>query len=436
MLTFPRFFSGASIAVLLLSGGPTTAAALPSPIESSLGPTPRAAADDGWLMPFTDDATLAVVVMDASKVDPGIFIECMGKTLAGMKDSKSVYQPAQWIAARTMLGAWRSSFVQAGGTHIAAVVSFRTYGDVPLYLIAPVGSGDAARIAAAIKMLPGLASWESEVIDGVVFVGDPSQRKRPLGAKDSAHLGQALGTQAASDIRIALAPAAFVQRAMDETMPRLPEELGGGSSRALSEGMRWSVADFSATETGIRLNVIGQSASPAAALAFGEFVDVCLRKAGEAGLTAKAAQLLKPSIEGQTFRISLDENAVRDVAEGVLPMASAARMNAESTVVASQIRQALMACVVWASDRNGEWPSELDQTVKASLLSAEVLAPTEAGGTIVYRKPSKEEWTNAPSTTAVMYSTGTRPDGSVWVGFADGHVELVDAERFGKLFPK
>ena len=144
-----------------------------------------------------------------------------------------------------------------------------------------------------------------------------------------------------------------------------------------------------------------------------------------AGLRPKAdeAHRLTLSIDGTT--------AGGAFGEGVVAGLKNARENARMAQAANHVRQLLLACLMYASDRNGEWPESFQQLVDLKYLDRpDILKnPRSEGGagSFVYVRP-KVPMNKHPDTTGTVMVheplQGADPAKFV-VGFLDGHVEFL-----------
>jgi hypothetical protein len=115
-----------------------------------------------------------------------------------------------------------------------------------------------------------------------------------------------------------------------------------------------------------------------------------------------------------------------------------AREAARRAITASNMRQQLVGCMIYVADNNNEWPASLDALVAKGILSRDMLrdgSGREGGVAFTYIRPDPARLERADwSKHVVLHETVPEawPAEGVWVGFADGHVQIVTDEAWFK----
>jgi prepilin-type processing-associated H-X9-DG protein len=231
---------------------------------------------------------------------------------------------------------------------------------------------------------------------------------------------------------------------VEEMMPALPAELGGGPTTALTSGLRWiSLGVQLPPDLSIHLTIRAKDAESAKALS--GVVDTALKSLArfteqEPGLSGlgKLAAALTPALSADhpdELVLSLDKAAVRKLVASELPdLLMKARAQAKAAQSMNNIRQLILGCLQYADAHKGDWPDDLEKAVKADDIGLEVLVnpnkPDSKPG-YKYISPGKASEIKDYSSRLVVYETEASPAGRN-VGFADGHVERVLGPEFQK----
>jgi prepilin-type processing-associated H-X9-DG protein len=162
------------------------------------------------------------------------------------------------------------------------------------------------------------------------------------------------------------------------------------------------------------------------------------------GLTPEFTKLLAPTIQGDQVLISLDEKQLVALAGEMKGPLALSKEQALRVRAMSNMRQILMACIMYNND-NKKWPEDLKSLEKylprmaaggggKNPLLTDPRHP-DADPAFIYCKPA--EPILQPAEAVVLYESHNDFTGGVNVGFADGHVELVNQkERLDELLAK
>jgi hypothetical protein len=275
------------------------ALALPAPSADT-----AAEARAGAIAPFLDEQTVAVARLDLARVD--------GDALATALADLGAVDADEGKDIRAGAGRWLGALTKAGARDLYFVFSLADYPNIP-FVIVPLREGADAGAVAALLDFPGVPSGPREKVGGAVFAGTAAARDRLRTLKPAARPDVARAFAAAGDgaAQMALVPPTDLARIVEETLPVLPKELGGGPGTTLTHGVRWAALGLDAPpKTALRLTI--QSADARAAAALKEAFDRGLEElAREKGLLAvlpdvdKMTGLVRFQVEGDRVVLSL-----------------------------------------------------------------------------------------------------------------------------------
>ena len=181
--------------------------------QGDLGPAARAKA----IAPFVEEETALVVHVDLSRMASqptfGLLSQVLSFAPVDMYSDK--------VAAIFDAGV-KDLYLVAPPT---ALISERP----KMYFVAPVSSGEQEK---ALRTALRLRSDEGQTVHGALVVAWPRLKQfRPVERPELAAAFEAAGDTAA---QVILIPPADTRRVIDELMPQLPKELGGGPSSVLT----------------------------------------------------------------------------------------------------------------------------------------------------------------------------------------------------------
>ncbi len=232
----------------------------------TLAPLQNASADDSLaskVAPFVDDQTVAILHFDVAHADVAK-IQQLLRSLSGDPDSSNRYAAA--------LVSWLPRFVKAGGTEVYLVFSMTNWQRDPCFAIVPLASGvDPKEMLAVLGTVPAFKELvRTPIGNSAIFVGGPESLERVKNIKpvERKEITKALSALGSGTIQLVFMPPADTRRLIEEVVPTLPAELGGGSVKVLTRGLGWAAAalDISGTPS-FRLVVQSEDASRAIDLA-------------------------------------------------------------------------------------------------------------------------------------------------------------------------
>ncbi len=90
----------------------------------------------------------------------------------------------------------------------------------------------------------------------------------------------------------------------------------------------------------------------------------------------------------------------------------------------ADVRNLITSLNLYAADHAGEMPDSLDVLVAQQYISNDQLIDLRTGQEWVYRNPGRLHDVKQPSSTPLIHES-RMSDGSMIVGFCDGHVRVV-----------
>jgi hypothetical protein len=316
--------------------------------------------------PFLDEQTLAVARLDLTKVD--------AVTLATALTDLGVIDADETQDVKTKAGRWLGDFTKAGGKDLYVVVSLADFPSFP-FVVVPLGEGADARAIAGLLDLPDLPPGLREKVGDVVFAGSAAARERLRSLKPQARpdLAKALAAAGDGPAQVALIPPAHLARVIEEMMPALPKEVGGGPSKVLTRAVTWAALGLDARpRTALRLTIQSQDAASAKAL-----------QEALPGF-AKVIALPPATVAEDRVTLSLDGREVRSKLGPLLRRAVKAAGRRES---ADRLARLVVALHTYADVHKGQFPpvANFDKDGKA-LLSWRVHLLPELGEAKLYEE--------------------------------------------------
>ncbi|MEX0824545.1 MAG: DUF1559 domain-containing protein, partial [Pirellulaceae bacterium] len=185
-----------------------------------------------------------------------------------------------------------------------------------------------------------IAPVKEERIDAVL------DRLKPVPREELAAAFEAVSSY---PIQMLVLPPSYLRRTITELVPRLPEELGGGSSEVFTEGVRWAAFGLDPAE--LRAELIIQSASDAAAQRLIEHLLNMLKPGTLARDSVQRAFGVDPSSDPQVFESWLsavrplvkltreEDRVVLRLEEGTAVAATLPLLNRTATKLQDRLRQ-------------------------------------------------------------------------------------------------
>src|SRR5271157_1002785 len=283
------------------------------------------------IAPFLDNDVFAVGRLDLAKVD----VDRLAHRLVA--DQERAGEMSQTIAP------WFAALRKAGAKEIyllGILPEVLSPSTSPFPIIVPLGEGADAR--AIGQLLCGGGSVKGPVtlptcamVHNAVFAGtnEALERVRQLKPVEHPELAAALAILGDTGAELVLTPSADTRRVVEEMLPILPKELGGGPITGFTRGLLWTAAGLSPDpEPRFQIVVQAKDAESAQALnALGKSILQYLRQSPQvpryAPDFAKLADDLKAEVNQDRITVAIDaQKASTWAAALTLPLrANAAR---------------------------------------------------------------------------------------------------------------
>ncbi len=270
--------------------------------------SPSQAGDDGVpkiVESFLGEEVVAVARLDLTTLDA----RALTAWVSAMVGTPAVN------AAGEALAEWVEALKASGAREVDLLVEPSGLPGLPTVLV-PLGEGviDTERIARSLQLKPPLSWPATAVIRGGVLGGAPEVIARWKSAAPAKRPEYQAARAAVMDapVSVVLIPSATMRRAFEETMPTLPEALGGGSITVLSRGLSWAAVRLDVGES-LSLRVVAQASDATAAEGVSKVMTEALASASKElearDLTKEVAARvgqLRPVVEGSQVRLETD----------------------------------------------------------------------------------------------------------------------------------
>lgn len=410
----------------------------------------RTADADAALAPFIDSQTIGALRVDLMDVDlPAIQDWISGAVDELRKTSKEVARARTDVHQELGKAFDRVEKLRSAGVdRLYMVLSLSDFPeDRPPFVVVPLRKGaDGQALENALTEAFGSAGSSAPIArtlgNAVVFAAPATfVRLKTATAEQRPDLSLAFDAAGKAQIRLALIPQESARKAMESAVTNLPDELGGGSVKAVSRGLSWtSIAISLPPDPSLKIVIQATDADDAAKLndiiikAIAWATD---RKTGppeELAFTGMLASL-KPRLQGDRITIDLSPDDTQKLATTVAGAMIGARTAALRTVVMSNLRQLSVGVIMYANDHQGALPkdlgSDLDKYLGANSkqLWIDPLRPNDTKPYVYIRLADKLSDVNQPASAIMIYENHTTWDSGINAAFADGHAEWFANEK-------
>lgn len=311
------------------------AAGAKSPAAGAEGAT---RADDKVILPYIGEDTFIVGRLDVARVDPEVIEQYMTKMTADMAqamqaDAEAVKQMNSEVGEGVkQMREGLAAFVAAGGNHVYLVVDSNDLmsGGGPV-LVTPLGHGadpaklqellaqmDASGNSTAAEFGKALVFGTRAQIDGLKQrVEDAGGGDKPAAGAERPDLTKAFAAAGDAPLRIALVPGDAARKFVEENLPAIPDEIGGGETSLISQGIRWlTIAVNQKPAIGGTITVRAADAEKAAQLVellekAKAFAKTQVPPAPDAATWAKQVDAVQPKRQGETITIAVDPSVMQ-----------------------------------------------------------------------------------------------------------------------------
>ncbi len=300
------------------------------------------------IAPYVDGETLAVVHLDISRLSAAPIVATITRFVPDAVDELSEAKKAIAGCLETL----RRERVR----ELYFIVSLGGRGLVPRMSVVlspqdPTRDLDAFR--SALQIPPFIAIKEAN---------QPSPNA-PAPARPE--LADALAAAGDAAAQVVLIPPASSRRVVEELMPQLPPQIGGGPSTVLTHGISWAALAIDLAPTAaVRLEIKSQDAASAEALQ-AMWLDV-LKFAGKQKQVRevapdfdKVASMLSPKLSGDRLSLAIDEKDAAAAGMSVATQRAIGKTRESAARVRSMnnLKQLALAMWNWNSTFSGHFPA-------------------------------------------------------------------------------
>jgi Protein of unknown function (DUF1559) len=243
-----------SAVLVCLLAVPLLAAAAAPPFD----PDARAKA----VAPFLDDRSVIVAHVDLTRVDADALAARLAES--AKMDVKDLAGPKRDLADLL------ADLTKAGARDVYCVFSLADLPGTPFLVVPLEGGASAEKIGQRLDRLMLIEGGKSEVRGPALVHGSAATLKRLQNIKETPNADLARAFAAAGDtgVQVLLLPNTDTRRVLNESLPVLPPELGGGPVKTFTHGLQWAALGVDLPPKG-SLRLVIQSPDEQSARALG-----------------------------------------------------------------------------------------------------------------------------------------------------------------------
>jgi hypothetical protein len=292
------------------------------------------------IAPYLDEEAIAVLHLDVTRVDP----EALVTRLADL----GIATTKETAEFRKGVEQWIKRLTKAGGQDIywvASLADFTSQGPGG-FVIVPLTDG--ADEEALTRLVGAPFATSGKLGDGkAIFGGTKAELKRleSLKAPKRPELRKAFAAAGDTAAQFLALPTFDNRRVLEEVMPMLPREIGGGSSRIITEGLRWAAVGIDLPpKVGLRLVIQSKDADSAESLH--RLIERGVRVAGRQEIVQKwlpdfatVTKRLIPEVDEDRLVLKLDDKQFGGLVKRLKPVVVQARAAAQRQISMNNLRQ-------------------------------------------------------------------------------------------------
>ncbi len=294
---------------------------------------------------FIDEQTIAVAHVDLTRVKIGPLVDTVVELIPEAVEHQQ--------EAKAGMNALHAALLQAAGKDVYFLFSLADvdYSREPLpLLIVPLGAADEAALTLLLESSPYEVKRR---LGDVFFAGSRRALERLTELKPDARPELAQAFEAAGDTaaQVLLLPPKYTRRVIEEMMPELPEQIGGGSSRIVTRGLTWAAVGVDLPPQ-MALRLVVQSEDQQTASALREKWLALYQLAGSQKEVRQVAPdfdklvaLLTPAAEDDrlTLLLNQQDGGIASVLALLKPPLQEARRRAQRATAINHLKQIALA---------------------------------------------------------------------------------------------
>jgi hypothetical protein len=302
--------------------------------------------------PFLDQQTVAVAHVSLKRVDLDALVDRLAQAARlDKEDAAKMKKEAGMLV---------TALKDAGVTELYGIVTLADGNREPFFVVIPLrGNVDEKAVEQAFGRGPHV-----ERIGQAVVVGNEAAVRRLRDHRPTAFPELAKGFAAAGDTtaQVVLLLPRTLRKALHETLPNLPPEVGGGSIKTVTEGFSWAAVGVDLTPK-LSLRAVVQAKDAEAAKALGQLYDGALtglmtaKGTGDLGRIFKGLgavrELLTPKVAGDRLTLTLNDKEVSSI---LVPLAAQTQGAARRQQSMNNLKQMALALHNY-HDTHGNFPA-------------------------------------------------------------------------------
>jgi len=253
------------------------------------------------IAPFLGREASALVRIDLTRLPPDSIQKHLPQFLAHDETAEAIVE---------LLGFWINVSRTAGARELFVLVNPNEFTNVPLIVVPGLSPSQQKAIMPLLthKKPSNPPKYPSvEVIRNELVAGSPSalKRLREVATIDRPDLLAPLATSGQPAIQVVIAPSPTLRRAIEESVGRLPSQLGGGSITTFTQDLDW--ASISLTlDTKPMLQLVSQSTRPGGIQRLGTVLNAVIQHGKETHTEAPNSAHFQQALALITHRIEKD----------------------------------------------------------------------------------------------------------------------------------
>ncbi len=295
--------------------------------------------------PFLDEQTIAVGHLDLTRVDVNAIVTQLAEYAKLKEDDVA--------GPRKEVGDWVAAWTKAGARDLYCVASLADVPGQPPFVVVPLeGDADANGMSQAFAGSKLFEHFKFEKIGSAVVGGTEKTLTRLKNLKPDTRpeLAKAFGVAGDTAVQVILLPSNENRRIIEEIMPKLPPELGGGPITIVTKGALWGAAGIDLPpKTAFHATI--QSQDSASAQKLRDLAARFLQLVGEEGPHNQKARDILPGfdklVEALTPKVQEDRLVVtleeKDLVATVKPIVGKIQDRAEHDRSMNNLRQIALA---------------------------------------------------------------------------------------------
>jgi hypothetical protein len=307
------------------------------------------------IAPFLDGQTIGIAHVDLTRVDADALLNQAAE--AGKLEAPDLAE------TRRELGGWLTDLTRAGGKELYVVCSMA---DLPIatpFVVVPLAAGaDGKAVARELGRSKAFEQLRFETLGHALVGAEDSTwgRLRSLRATPRPEAAKAFAAAGDTAAQVLLLPTPDNRRVIAELLPTLPPEIGGGSSKPLTHGVRWAALGVDLPPKPAARLVI-QSPDAAAARALADLLtrarDALARQHEVRALLPDAdrvAALLTPEVREDRLVVSVEG---KKLLATVPALARRAHLAAERQTAQDNLRRLAIGLINYGDTYKGRIPA-------------------------------------------------------------------------------